>query len=329
MTLNSRQEPALSFPEYVDGVTTGRGIWKWNNALEAYERHLASFKQTTVRVGEVGVWSGGSILMWQTVLGPLCHVFGLDIAEESMKFADGRTTITIGDQGDPAMWQHFFSTVTPSLEVLVDDGGHTAPLMMTTTTSVWPHLAPGGVLAIEDIHGAHYLEPFFKPVAEFYGAHASEVAGVHIYPYLLLVHKSGGATAVDPTRRPGASVAPGSHISSMAEIAAAVDNAPPGSLVVLENAGWGNFLNPQGLAYFFEYFNELHAPTAMYDTPEGCSHTADPVCSTKSTNSPMQTKIKGVHILVNKCVIEIPTSEPVIEAVRHGSKWVKYPTDHY
>jgi len=275
----------------------------------------------------VGVWSGGSLLMWPAVLGSQCRVFGMDISQDALAFQDAQTSITLLDQGNTGDWDRFFSTVTSELEILVDDGGHTAPLMLTTTEEVWPRLTAGGVLAIEDVHGAHYLESFFKPVAQFYGgvAHA-DLASLHIYPFLLVAQKVGGAVpAFDPSVTPGAAIQ-ATGISTMQEIPAAVHNAPAGSVVVLENPAWGTFLGAHPIDQFFEFFNALHSPVHMYDEPAGCATTNAPVCSSKIVNSDFQQRITGVHILPAKLVIEIAAAPPVIQAVRHGTEWVKYPT---
>jgi len=326
---DAHQAPASpSFPAYVESVTTGRGIWKWNNALVAYERHFAKWKMQPVRIGEVGVWSGGSLLMWPATLGPLCRVFGMDISQDALAFQDAQTSITLLDQGNTEDWGRFFATVTPELEILVDDGGHTAPLMLTTTVSVWHHLTPGGVLAIEDIHGAHYLESFFKPVAQFYGgaAHA-DLASLHIYPFLLVAQKTGGSVApLDPSTTPGAVIPATGRISTLQEVSGAMHAAPPGSIVLLENPAWGTFLGPYLIDQFFEFFNQLHTPQQMYDVPPGCALTNAAVCSSNVVNSLFQQQITGVHILPAKLVIEVAAAPPVIQAVRHGSEWVKYPT---
>lgn len=316
----------LTFQQYVSSVTSGPGIWKWSNALAAYDRHLMHWKQQPVKLAEVGVWSGGSLLMWHAVLGTQSYVYGMDISTDALQFQAPGTTITLMDQGDPAQWNNFFQTVTTNLDVLIDDGGHTAPLMLTTTTSAWPYLTPGGVLAIEDIHGFHYLDSFFRPVARFYGGPAAaELASLHIYPFLLLAEKiSPSKFPFDPTVLVGAVV--GAQVTTLEELPAALLSAPPGSLVVLQNPSWGSFLSTQSLLTFFEWFNGLHVPNYMFDVPAGCAHTNSATCSSHIANSPQQDKIVGVHILPHKLVIESVATTPVIEAVRHGSVWVKYPT---
>merc|ERR1719506_2635372 len=104
------QSNKLSFMGWYNSHVEGRGIWKWSNALDAYDRHFAGLHGFKVNMAEVGVQSGGSILMWEAVLGQKCHVYGLDINPSCTKFTNGQTTISIGDQADPVMWKHLFSS---------------------------------------------------------------------------------------------------------------------------------------------------------------------------------------------------------------------------
>merc|ERR1719159_1413126 len=102
-------QPAQTFPGFYNSHTTGRGIWKWSNSLDVYQRHFAPMAgQAGLSLGEVGVQSGGSILMWKAVLGAQLKVYGFDINPNCKQFADATTTITIGDQGDVKMWESFF-----------------------------------------------------------------------------------------------------------------------------------------------------------------------------------------------------------------------------
>jgi len=316
---------APTFPEYVENVTSGPGIWKWNNALVAYDRHMARLKQQPVKLAEVGVWSGGSLLMWHAVLGSQCHVYGLDIAKNAYQFQDKNTTIAMVDQGDPAAWASFFKKVTPTLNVLVDDGAHASITMLTTSTSAWPHMSPGGVLAIEDINGANHLEGFLLPVAKFYGAQGATVASIHMYPLVLIAEKAPVPIVllVDPSVAPGAVV---KRVALWSEVAAAIAAAPPGSTVVLENAAWGaTFLSEASLSGVFRYFIGLYAPMQVADQPVGCAATNTAQCTYYLVNSAQQDRITAVHVLPSKMVVEIAASKPVIQAVRHGTKWVSYP----
>jgi len=323
-TANATLNGPLTFQAYYSSVKEGRGVWKWNNAIDCYERHFAKYRGKAAQGAEVGVQSGGSLDMWHAVLGEKAVIHGLDINPACIDFSD-KSTISIGDQENPAMWASFFSEVTPKLDFLVDDGGHFPKQMLETTYAVWPKLNPGGMLAIEDIHGDWYLEPYFKPVAQFFGPKA-DVAAVHLYTYVILTEKTGGdVPAYDPTKLKGANIPPQNRISTFEQIDGAIAAAPAGSLVVLENPSWGRFINPDGLSHFFTKFIGLFQPVAMPDSPPGCAHTGDAVCTSGTTNSPEMANIFSVHILPDKLVIDVPKDKGhiVTEAVRHGTKWVQ------
>lgn len=319
----------LTFPDYYATVTTGRGIWKWNNALIAYERHFGHFKGAPVEGTEVGVQSGGSLVMWRAVLGDQITMHGVDINPSCAAFADAKTSITIGDQSSVPMWSDFFTKVAASLDFLVDDGGHLASQMVTTTQQSWPKIKAGGVLSIEDIHGGSYLEPFFKPVAEYF-ASTADVSSVHVYPYLLIAHKTGGTQAAfDPSLVPGAVVVPITDTQSALDNA--IHSAAAGSIVVFEDPA-GQMLSKEKLQYVFWRFNNLHVSLTMEDKPVGCTGAEVPRsswhgCNYYTTNSPLQSRVTAVHVLPSRLVVEIAWTTPVIEAIRRGDQWVRWPAD--
>jgi cephalosporin hydroxylase len=313
-----------TFQDYYNSVTTGRGIWKWSNALDAYQRHFAIWAGSPVNFAEVGVQSGGSVQMWQGVLGPGCKFYGLDINPETKQFADQKTSITIGDQGNPAMWKQFFAeTATSPLDVLVDDGGHEAHQMLTTLYEVWPHLSDGGFIAIEDIHGQHYIDSFFTPAANFLGNEAAtkqNVASVHFYPFLMIAQRAGAT----PGRPASELVFAGTPtmVTSFEQLAAAIPHNVGGHLI-LENAGWGPFLTGAGLTNFFKVYASL-LDYNMYDLPQGCATTSAAICSAIINNSPMQAQITGIHVYPTRLVVEVAGAPPTIQAVRKGTTWIGY-----
>lgn len=315
---------APSFQAYYSSHSTGRGIWKWNNALVAYDRHCAKYAGQPVKFMEVGVQSGGSIEMWRSVLGDQTQFYGMDINANTMQFNDPpRVTISLGDQGDPAMWSHFFKHVTPDLDVLVDDGGHEPHQMLTTLQSAWPHINPGGFVSIEDIHGAQsngkYFHSFFVPTAQFLGAEASKntLDSVHVYPFVVIAQKAGNAA---PLQFSGAPV----YVSEFQQIWDAIRSGQNwGNHVVLQNAGWGRFLTAQGIQNFFLHFQDLH-DSNWFDMPTGCERTSAPVCTNRVVSSQMQREVTGIHIYKDRLIVEVPSTPPVIEAVRRGNVWIGY-----
>jgi len=322
VALAKHASPKQTFGYFYNGYNKGPGIWKWNNALEAYQRHFGMYANLPVSVAEVGIQSGGSVVMWQSVLGSKCHVYGLDINPAVNKFADPMTTITIGDQADVNMWVNFFGKTAKSLDVLVDDGGHEPLQMIVTLEESFHRMNPGGFVAIEDIHGQHYLQSFFTPAAAYLSQQATQgnLNSIHVYPFLLIAQRSGQGPSLPKSEL----VFTGSSqtVADFEQLWAAVPNHKGGH-VILQNQGWGPFLTEQGIVNFFNHFGALHDGN-WYDTPQGCQHTSAAVCSNIVRDSSMQSQITGIHIYADKLVAEVAASPAVIEAVRKGDTWLDY-----
>ena len=125
---------------------------KWRHYFDLYHRHLGKFVGRNPVVVEVGVDSGGSLAMWRHYFGAGCRVHGIDIDPECIASQGPDIAIHIGDQADRAMWKRFREAV-PQVDILIDDGGHTALQQRVTVEEMLPHLRPGGVYICEDVHG--------------------------------------------------------------------------------------------------------------------------------------------------------------------------------
>lgn len=311
---------AATFQSFYWGHETGRGIWKWNNALDAYQRHLAPFAGKSLALVEVGVQSGGSIEMWKGVLGPNLHYYGIDINVACKQFADATTTITIGDQADENMWTSFYSTVRNTVDIIVDDGGHEAHQMGVTFHLAFEHINPGGFIITEDLNEAH-VPTFLFNAANSIGWWNSirQVESVHLYPVLFILRKPSPENA-------------GSFVASLPPLAITVDSFPamwaeipkhPGKTIAVKNPLWGSFLTEASLRSVFTQFSGLYAGQYT-DHPRGCSTTSAPICTGTLVNSPVQASVISVHAYQDTLFVEVASQPPVIEAVRRGTVWIPY-----
>ena len=196
--------------EYFDSHAQGRGIWKWRHYFEVYHRHLAKFVGKSPNVLEIGVYSGGSIEMWQTYFGAGSTIHGVDIEPACRSYESENVRIHIGDQADRDFWKRFRAQV-PRLDVIIDDGGHTQQQQIVTLEELLPHLAPGGVYVCEDIHGVengflHYLNGLcnslsaFDPIENESDAERritsratpfqAAVHSVHVYPLMCVIERT-------------------------------------------------------------------------------------------------------------------------------------------
>ncbi len=196
---------------YFDAVQEGPGVWKWLHYFELYHRHLSKFIGRPVTVVEIGVYSGGSMPMWRHYFGPRCQVHGVDIQPECAAYSNEYTTIHVGDQADRKFWKRFREAV-PSVDILIDDGGHLPEQQMITLEEMLPHLQAGGVYLCEDVHGIQ--NPFgefvyaltdglnaFVPREDrgILSARATPfqaaIHSVHFYPYAVVVEKRDSPTS--------------------------------------------------------------------------------------------------------------------------------------
>jgi len=145
-------KPTNPLETYFDGHQNGPGIWKWRHYFDIYHRHLAKFIGREVHVLEVGIFSGGSLGMWRDYFGRGAKIYGADIEEACKSYEDENVRVFVGDQSDRSFWKRFREEV-PTLDVVIDDGGHQAQQQIVTLEELLPHLRPGGVYVCEDVNG--------------------------------------------------------------------------------------------------------------------------------------------------------------------------------
>jgi hypothetical protein len=201
---DSRRD-ANALRSYFESHREGRGIYKGRHYFDLYVRHLKRFVGREVVVVEVGVYSGGSLEMWNTYFGEHCTVHGVDIQEACRVYESAGIHIHIGDQGDRAFWQQFKEDV-PYIDVLIDDGGHHPNEMRVTFEELLPIMRPGGVYLCEDIIDNEFLAylgglaehlmtytstPLPEPgVASSADSLQQAIQAIHIYPFFAVVERT-------------------------------------------------------------------------------------------------------------------------------------------
>lgn len=130
-----------------------------------YSRYLSKLRFEKIKLLEIGVADGASLKMWEEYL-PQAKIYGIDINQETKKFETERIKIFIGDQKDLAFLHSVVQQIGAPLDVIIDDGGHKMSQHKASLEALFPHIAPGGIYAIEDLHTAYfssfeggYLEP--------------------------------------------------------------------------------------------------------------------------------------------------------------------------
>lgn len=143
-------DPSNPLWQWAQNHKTGPGLWRWTHYWDIFHRHLQKFRGRPVSIAEIGVYSGGGLLLWHDYFGPSCTVYGVDIQPQCRKFEREWCKVFIGNQGDREFWKNFKQQV-PRLDILIDDGSHDAGHQAITLEEMLPHLQPGGVYLCEDL----------------------------------------------------------------------------------------------------------------------------------------------------------------------------------
>ena len=128
---------------------------KWAHGFAVVDRHLSRFRGTDVVLLEIGINMGGSLRLWREYLGKRATIIGVDVFDASFMQGNplyGSPNLTIDADyhkgfhpvRSEAFWTNL-SRAVPRLDVIVDDGGHTAVLQRASLDYGVPRLAPGGV----------------------------------------------------------------------------------------------------------------------------------------------------------------------------------------
>lgn len=199
------EESVNPLKDYFESHRSGHGIWKWNHYFDIYHRYFKKFVGKKISMLEIGIYSGGSLDMWRSYFGPGCEVCGIDVQEACKVYEGEGKRIFIGDQADREFWQRFREQV-PSLDIVIDDGGHKPDQQIVTLEEMLPHIRPGGVYMCEDIHRIHnkfsaYIGGLINhfnstkvkiPAPELTSiptAFQRDIHAIHSYPFAIVIEK--------------------------------------------------------------------------------------------------------------------------------------------
>jgi hypothetical protein len=138
--------------------------------LRKYEEYFQSLHHKEVKLLELGVYKGGSLLLWRDYF-TRGHVVGLDLNSVDLADDSGRIRIYRGQQEDTTLLDRIAAENAPDgFDVIIDDCSHIGEL---TRISFWHlfnnHLKPGGIYVIED-WSTGYWDSFFDGRAFRYTA---------------------------------------------------------------------------------------------------------------------------------------------------------------
>jgi len=125
----------------------------------AYDENISHLREKAVSEGskvqmlEIGVQSGGSTRVWKRYFRGTLQYVGLDKDPRCKMFQspEEAISIVIGSQLDKKVLKNVCTKYGP-FDLIVDDGGHTNRMMLTSLNTLWSCMKDKGVYVIEDLH---------------------------------------------------------------------------------------------------------------------------------------------------------------------------------
>lgn len=131
-----------------------------NKMFDYYDKVLEPWVDREVKVLELGVYKGDSLLLWSDYFSK-GTIVGIDVKLAKNFIPGERVQVYEGSQGDTEFLSEVANKVAPEgFDIIIDDASHIGIL---TKKSFWHlfenHLKPGGLYAIED-WGTGYFNDF-------------------------------------------------------------------------------------------------------------------------------------------------------------------------
>lgn len=136
--------------------------------LRWYEEYFGPLLDKNIKLLELGVYKGGSLLLWRDYFEKGLIV-GLDMNSVDVPDGSGRIRLYQGQQQDTSLLDQIASENAPEgFDIIIDDCSHIGEL---TRISFWHlfdnHLKPGGLYVVED-WSTGYWDSFFDGVSFSY-----------------------------------------------------------------------------------------------------------------------------------------------------------------
>ena len=128
--------------------------------ITAYQQYFTRLRYKRIRLLEIGVYKGNSLLMWKNFF-PFASIVGIDINKDCMKYVGHRINIYIGDQTDKSFMLETEKIAGP-FDIVIDDGGHCHSQQIKSFEIFFKLLNPGGLYVIEDLHTSYLFEKNYK-----------------------------------------------------------------------------------------------------------------------------------------------------------------------
>lgn len=142
----------------------GGSRWNYHAYTDFYEQFFGPWRAHIKNVFECGIGTtnlgitsnmglagmpGASLRMWKELF-PNANIYGADIDKEVL-FTEDRIQTYWLDQTNPGSVEALARTLPNNLDLIIDDGLHSADAAITLLKGMFGNLRPGGIYVVEDV----------------------------------------------------------------------------------------------------------------------------------------------------------------------------------
>lgn len=135
----------------------GRLVAKIDHFFDVYETYFSRFRDTPVRILEIGIARGGSLELWRRYFGTSAAIHGVDVSAEAVACAPPDTTAHLGSQADV----DFLATLARQhgpFDLIIDDASHFPEHQIASFKVLYPTMSSDGIYVCEDVFTSYWKE---------------------------------------------------------------------------------------------------------------------------------------------------------------------------
>ena len=138
---------------------TGKVSDKWSSYLQYYDKLFYSKRMDPIDLLEIGIQNGGSLETWASYFQNARNIIGCDIDPNcrQLSYDDPRIKLIVDDCNSPNTLQTI-KALTPTLDIVIDDGSHRSMDILQSFVTYFPMLNPGGIYVVEDTHTLYWQD---------------------------------------------------------------------------------------------------------------------------------------------------------------------------
>lgn len=143
---------------YLDDIALRTGADKgshFHNYTEIYAKYFGPIKEKPIKFLEIGIYKGASVKLWEEYFKNADLHF-MDITFQYAEYYSARSHYHLCNQESIPELEKFIQEAGGEFDIILDDGGHTMSMQITSLTKLFPHVKSGGMYIIEDLHTSYW-----------------------------------------------------------------------------------------------------------------------------------------------------------------------------